>query len=69
MTNRNDPQPFTDDADYLDLAFAHLVAEARRIGAERQLVEDVHSHPLWHHDRTLGRQGTVGEEESRRRIE
>jgi len=69
MTDPIKPQPFKDDAEFLDLAFEHLVARARRIGAERQLVEDVHSHPLWHHDRTLGRQGTVGEEESRRRIE
>ena len=69
MNEPNPPQPFTDDADYLDLAFAHLVAEARRIGAERRLVEDVHSLPLWHHDRTLGRQGTVGEEETRRQAD
>ena len=68
MTDTNNPQPFDSDAEYLDMAFAALVARARRIGAEHQQTEDAHSRVPWD-CRSLGRQGTVGDEESRRRIE
>ena len=58
------PQPFTDDADYLDLAFELLTLRARRIGARRRL-EEAPRLPGFDH-RTVGQRESVEDEEVRR---
>lgn len=60
------PHPFASNADYLDLAFQHLAARSRRIGAETQLREkEIPTLPLWH-TKTLGPTTSVPAEETRR---
>lgn len=66
MTDTNKPQPFTSDAEYLDLAFAHLIAKARRIGLQRSDDSDVR--PMLQ-ERTVGRYELVAAEERRRQID
>lgn len=68
MTDTNKPQPFESDAQYLDRAFEYLVAQARRIGAERRLREDADSRPHWD-CRTIGQFDRVSQEETRRQVE
>ncbi len=64
MTDPNTPQPFKNDADYLDLVFELLTLRARRIGARRRLQEPPRL-PGFDH-RTVGQRETVEDEEVRR---
>ncbi len=68
MNEPTTPQPFESNTRYLDAEFAHLIARARRIGAERRLAEDSDARPTWDH-RTVGHHERVADEETRRQTD